>query len=100
MAMMCSNKRGTGHNEGINPYRVELFVYKPWRLKGFFQFEIIIDRLYLCGTASHWSMNVCTNLNKMVNLIKSHDNLHGITYRIKIMLKGIAIVKTLDIALK
>ena len=67
---------------------------------GFFQFEIIIDRLYVCGTASHWSMNVCTNINKMVNLIKSHDNLHGITYRIKIMLKGIAIVKTLDIALK
>ena len=29
----------------------------------------------------------------MVNLIKSHDNLHGITYRIKIMLKAIAIVK-------
>ena len=35
----------------------------------------------------------------MVNLIKAHDNLHGITYRIKIMLI-IAIVKTLDIALK
>ena len=29
----------------------------------------------------------------MVILLKSHDNLHGITYRIKIMLKGIAIVK-------
>ena len=29
----------------------------------------------------------------MVNLIKSHDNLHGITYIIKIMLKGIDIVK-------
>ena len=29
----------------------------------------------------------------MVNLLKSHDNLHGITHRIKIMLKGIAIVK-------
>ena len=26
----------------------------------------------------------------MVNLLKSHDNLYGITYRIKIMLKGIA----------
>ena len=29
----------------------------------------------------------------MVNLLKTHDNLHGITYRVKIMLKGIAIVK-------
>ena len=36
----------------------------------------------------------------MVNLLKSHDNLHGITYRIKIMLKGIANSKTLDIAPK
>ena len=30
----------------------------------------------------------------MVNLLKSHDNLHGITYRVKIMLKDIA--KTRD----
>ena len=29
----------------------------------------------------------------MVNLLESHHNLHGITYRVKIMLKGIAIVK-------
>ena len=34
----------------------------------------------------------------MVYLLKSHDNLHGIIYRIKIMLKGIG--KTLDIAIK
>ena len=33
-------------------------------------------------------------------LLKSHDNLHGIPYRIKIMLKGIADSKTLDIAIK
>ena len=32
-------------------------------------------------------------------LLKSHENLHGITYRIKIMLKGIANSKTLDIAI-
>ena len=36
----------------------------------------------------------------MVNLPKSHDNLHGITYRIKIMLKGIAIENTLAITIK
>ena len=36
----------------------------------------------------------------MVNLLKSHDNLHGITYRIKIMLEAIANSKTLDIAIK
>ena len=29
----------------------------------------------------------------MVNLLKSHDNLHGITYRVKIMLKGIVFEK-------
>ena len=31
---------------------------------------------------------------KMVNLLKSHDYLLGTTYRIKIMLNGIAIKKT------
>ena len=30
---------------------------------------------------------------KSVNLLKSHDNLLGIIYRIKIMLNGIAIIK-------
>ena len=30
---------------------------------------------------------------KMVNLLKSHDDLHGSTYKNKIILKGIAIVK-------
>ena len=33
----------------------------------------------------------------MVILLKSHDNLNGITYRIKIMLKDIALKKTLHI---
>ena len=36
----------------------------------------------------------------MLYLLKSHENLHGIPYRIKIMLKGIADSKTLDIAIK
>ena len=30
---------------------------------------------------------------KMVNFLTSHDKLRGIAYRIKFMLKGIAIVK-------
>ena len=29
----------------INPYNAEIFLYKPWRPKGFFQFEIIINVL-------------------------------------------------------
>ena len=29
----------------MNPYNAELFLYKPWRLKGYFQFEIIINVL-------------------------------------------------------
>ena len=29
----------------------------------------------------------------MGDFLKSHDNLHGITHGVKIMLKGIAIVK-------
>ena len=28
----------------------------------------------------------------MVSLVKSHGNIHGITYRIKIMLSGIAMI--------
>ena len=32
--------------ERVNPYSAELFLYKPWRLKGvFFQFKIIINVL-------------------------------------------------------
>ena len=29
----------------LNPYNAEIFVYKPWRPKGLFQFEIIINIL-------------------------------------------------------
>ena len=29
----------------INPYNPELFVFKPWRLKGYFKFEIAINVL-------------------------------------------------------
>ena len=29
----------------VNPYNAELFLFEPWRLKGFFQFEIIMNVL-------------------------------------------------------
>ena len=29
----------------VNPYDAEMFVYEPWRPKGYFQFEIIINAL-------------------------------------------------------
>ena len=48
---------------------------------------------------SHYSLvyiiiYICTCIYKMVNLVKSYDNLHGMAYRIKIMLSGIAILNT------
>ena len=35
-----------------------------------------------------------TCMYKIVNLLKSYDNIHGMTYTTKIMLSGIAIIKT------
>ena len=35
-----------------------------------------------------------TRIYKIVNLLKSYDNIHGMTYTTKIMLSGIAIIKT------
>ena len=29
----------------VNPYNAEIFLYKPWRPKDFFQFEIIVNVL-------------------------------------------------------
>ena len=29
----------------FSPYNAELFLYKPWRPKGYFQFEIVINVL-------------------------------------------------------
>ena len=36
---------GKFRTERFNPYNAELFLFKPWRLKGFFQFEIITNAL-------------------------------------------------------
>ena len=46
----------TKHHHIFNPYNAEIFLYKQWRPKGFFQFEFIISVLvssfrfleYLC----------------------------------------------------
>ena len=38
----CPTNRG---GCGFNPYNAELFFFQPWRLKSFFQFEIIINIL-------------------------------------------------------
>ena len=37
---------------------------------------------------------ICTCIYKIVNLLKSYDDIHGITYRTKIMLSGSAKIKT------
>ena len=37
--------RDTGYTGLSNPYSAEIFLCKPWRPKGFFQFEIIINVL-------------------------------------------------------
>ena len=38
--------------------------------------------------------DICTCIYKIVNLLKSYDNIHGMTYTTKIMLSGIAEIKT------
>ena len=38
--------------------------------------------------------DICTCIYKIVNLLKSYDNMHGMTYTTKIMLSGIAKIKT------
>ena len=37
---------------------------------------------------------ICTCIYKIVNLLKSYDKMHGMTYTTKIMLSGIAKIKT------
>ena len=38
--------------------------------------------------------DICTCIYKIVSLLKSYDNIHGMTYTTKIMLSGIAKIKT------
>ena len=37
--------------------------------------------------------DICTCIYKIVSLLKSYDNIHGMTYTTKIMLSGIAKIK-------
>ena len=52
-------------------------------------------------TKSHYRLichrnerDICTCIYKIVSLLKSYDNIHGMTYTTKIMLSGIAKIKT------
>ena len=38
--------------------------------------------------------DICTCIYKTVNLLRSYDNIHGMTYTTKIMLSGNAKIKT------
>ena len=38
--------------------------------------------------------DICTCIYKIVSLLKSYDNIHGMTYTTKIMLSGIAKIRT------
>ena len=60
------------------------------------------DRYVIDRKKSHYRLicdrnerDICTCIYKNVNLIKSNDNnIHGMTYTTKIMLSGIAKIKT------
>ena len=52
-------------------------------------------------TESHYRLichrnerDICTCIYKIVSLLKSYDNIHGMTYTTKIMVSGIAKIKT------
>ena len=51
------------HVNPFNPYSAELFVYKPWRPKGFFQFENIINVLV---SSLHLTCYGSTNIRNML----------------------------------
>ena len=59
------------------------------------------DKYFIDRKNSHYRLichsnerDICTCIYKIGNLLKSYDNIHGITYTTKIMLSGIAIIKT------
>ena len=64
----------------------------------------MIDRqtdILLTEKKSHYRLichrnerDICTCIYKIVSLLKSYDNIHGMTYTTKIMLSGIAKIKT------
>ena len=68
------------------------------------QVGFITDRqtdILLTEKKSHYRLichrnerDICTCIYKIVSLVKSYDNIHGMTYTAKIMLSGIAKIKT------
>ena len=59
------------------------------------------DRYFIDKKKSHYRLichrnerDICTCIYKIVSLLKSYDNIHGMTYTAKIMLSGIAKIKT------
>ena len=66
--------------------------------------NVIPDRqtdILLTEKKSHYRLichrnerDICTCIYKIVSLLKSYDNIHGMTYTTKIMLSGIAKIKT------
>ena len=51
------------------------------------------DRVSGASRLIHGYVEPGTCIYKIVNLLKSYDNIHGMTYTTKIMLSGIAILK-------
>ena len=67
------------------------------------QFELVYRQtdILLTEKKSHYRLichrnerDICTCIYKIVSLLKSYDNIHGMTYTAKIMLSGIAKIKT------
>ena len=63
--------------------------------------DIQTDRYFIDRKKSHYRLichrnerDICTCIYKIVNLLKSYDNIHGMTYTTKIMLSDIAKIKT------
>ena len=60
-----------------------------------------INRYFIDRKKSHYRLichrndrDIRTYIYKIVNLLKSYDNIHGMAYTTKIMLSGIAKIKT------
>ena len=91
-----------------------LYLHRSWdipvRLKNIYAMFFIYfeykqtDRqtdILLTEKKSHYRLichrnerDICTCIYKIVSLLKSYDNIHGMTYTAKIMLSGIAKIKT------
>ena len=99
------------HSEGLRllKYLAQVVLVLPffyswyeWDFKLWYTW--CIDRqtdILLTEKKSHYRLichrnerDICTCIYKIVSLLKSYDNIHGMTYTTKIMLSGIAKIKT------